>query len=69
MATTRSVEAEARNKKVGMRLDELEAFLRDAQLAGATGDEVVEVTTVGLIKPRIKTATVRTKQPMTSGTD
>ena len=62
MTTTRSISGEAHNKKIGMRLDELEALIKDARQAGATGNELVFVTTVGFLNPRVKTATINTAQ-------
>ena len=52
-------EFEAINKKTGMTLDELAAFVESARAAGAHGSAIVEITTVGFTRPRIKTAKVR----------
>ena len=51
-------EFEANNPKTGMTLNELADFVESARAAGATGQEVPVVTTVGVLKPRIKTAKV-----------
>jgi hypothetical protein len=59
MPTNRTLSSEADNKKQGMRLDELAALVQDAMRAGASGSELVEVTTVGWTSPRIKSATVK----------
>lgn len=50
--------AEAADKKGGMTLDELAGLVQAAMKAGASGSEVIEVTTVGLLRPRIRKATV-----------
>lgn len=57
MAMSRTINAEA-NNKAGMTLDELAAVVQTAMKAGAAGDEVVEITTLGWARPRIKTAKV-----------
>ena len=53
-------EFEAIDKKTGMTLDEWDAFVQSARAAGASGSDVPEVTTTGILHPRIKTAKVRT---------
>lgn len=51
-------EFEANDKKTGMTLDELASFIEAAQAAQAPGNAVIEITTVGWTRPRIKTAKV-----------
>ena len=52
-------EFEANDPKTGMTLDELASFVESARAAGASGSDVPVVSTVGILKPRIKTAKVR----------
>ena len=58
MPVTRTIDVAADDKKQGMTLDELARFVQDALRDGAAGSEVPEVTTVGLARPRIKSAKV-----------
>lgn len=51
-------EAEASDPKTGMTLDELAELISSARHAGASGDDVLVITTVGILNPRIKTARV-----------
>ena len=53
-------EFEANDKHTGMTIAELAAFIDSAKAAHAPDDAVVEVTTTGILHPRIKTAKVRT---------
>lgn len=52
-------EFEAIDPKTGMTLDEWDAFIKSARAAGASGSDVPEVTTTGILRPRVKTAKVR----------
>lgn len=52
-------EFEANDPKTGMTLDEWDAFVQSARAAGADGSDVPEVTTVGIVHARVKTAKVR----------
>jgi hypothetical protein len=61
MQMNREITCRANNPKIGMRLDELASFVQSAMRDGATGHETVEVTTVGLVRPRVKTAKVAIK--------
>jgi len=54
---------EANNKKAGMTLDEMAAFIDAARASNTPGTAVIEVTTVGFLHPRIKTAKVHDTAP------
>lgn len=65
--TARKIVAEAADPRTGMTLDELGELVGRAMKLGATGREVVEVTTAGIVHPRIKTAKVTIGQPEPTG--
>jgi len=49
---------DADDPKTGMTIDEMRRFIEMAEAAGAPGTAVIEVSTVGLLHPRIRTAKV-----------
>ena len=56
----KSPEFEANDKHTGMTVAELAAFIDSAKAAHAPDDAVVEVTTKGVLHPRITVVKVRT---------
>lgn len=54
---------EADDKKTGMTLDEMTEFIELARAADVPGSAVIEITTVGTWRQRIKTATIHDTAP------
>lgn len=59
MSLTRTMDVAAHDRKRGMTLAEMEWLIQRAKEAGATGSEVLMVTTVGWPTVRVKTVKVQ----------